>query len=53
MNEIVLRYVGDGAYVEGVPACDLTQAMIDECGIAIEVLLIFCNGDKPIYEKVN
>lgn len=52
-EEIVLHYVGDGACVAGVPACDLTQAMIETCGISVEMLLAFHNGDQPIYEKVK
>ena len=50
MNEIVLRYVGEGTYIEGVPACDLTQQMIDECGVPVVILLAYRNGDKPLYE---
>ena len=39
MSEIVLAYVGGGAYLPGVPACDLTQAMLDECGRTRDELL--------------
>lgn len=43
---IVLRYVGNeeghhGAVVQGVPACDMTQAMIDESGYTVDELLAF------------
>lgn len=45
-DKIVLRYVGNaeghhGAIVPGVPACDMTQAMIDESGYTVEELLAF------------
>lgn len=50
---MILKYVGDGAYVAGVPACDLTQEMIDACGYTIGELLAFRNGDKPVYEVLN
>ena len=45
-NAIVLRYVGNeagnhGAVVAGVPACDLTQDMIDASGYKIDELLAF------------
>lgn len=32
MDEIVLKYVGNGNWLGGVPQCDLTQAMIDAAG---------------------
>lgn len=45
-NAIVLRYVGSnkgnhGAIVNGVPACDLTQEMIDASGYTTDELLAF------------
>lgn len=49
---IVLKYVGDGAYVAGVPACDLTQEMIDASGYTVEQLLEFHSGEQRVYERV-
>ena len=47
---MVLKYVGDGAYIAGVPACDMTQEMIDASGYTIEALLAFSNNGQPLYE---
>jgi len=32
MDEIVLKYVGNGNWLGGVPQCDLTSAMIEAAG---------------------
>lgn len=40
-DEVILRYVGDGAFLNGVPARDLTQADIEQCGHSVEQLLAF------------
>ena len=48
---IVLRYIGEGLYVAGVPACDLTQQMIDDSGYTVEELLAFHDGDRPCYVR--
>ena len=53
MSEIVLRYVGDGAYIVGIPACDMTQEMIDACGYSLETLLAFNNSGQPLYEAAG
>jgi hypothetical protein len=37
-NEVVVRYVGQG-YLQGVPACDLTEEMIAETGKTIDELV--------------
>jgi hypothetical protein len=50
---IVLKYVGSGAFVTGVPACDLTQDMITACGFSEEILLAFRDGDQPLYVKAE
>lgn len=49
-NTVVLRYVGNadghGFNVQGVPACDLTQEMIDASGYTLDELLAFSG---PVY----
>ena len=50
---MVLRYVGEGQYVAGVPATDLTQQQIDESGYTIEQLLAFHSGAQPVYEVID
>ena len=50
---IILKYVGEGQYVAGVPATDLTQEQIDASGYTIEELLKFHSGAVYIYEKVT
>lgn len=47
---IVLRYVGDGAFVFGVPASDLTQAAVDACGLTIDELLAF---EPRVYARIH
>jgi len=37
--EIVLKYVGDGAWLGGVPNVDLTQAQIDASGYTRDRLI--------------
>lgn len=51
--EIVLRYVGNGAYIAGLPACDLTADMIEASGYTAETILGFVVGGKPLYEIVK
>lgn len=48
MDEIVLKYVGDGAFVNGVPARDLTQTDIEQSGHRVEQLLAF---EPRVYER--
>jgi len=51
MDDIVLKYIGHlnhGAFIFGVPACDLTAAMVDECGLSVEELLAY---QPPVYER--
>lgn len=51
MNEqIVLRYIGEGTFVFGVPARDLTQADIDACDFTAAELLGF---SPAVYEPVQ
>ena len=50
---IVLKYVGAGAYITGVPACDLTQEMIDASGFTVVELLAFNAATQPLYEVNN
>lgn len=44
-----VRYVGAGAYVAGVPACDLTAAQVAECGHTVTELVAFSSGGAPVY----
>jgi hypothetical protein len=53
IEPVVLKYVGAGAYVTGISACDLTQSMIDACGFSIEMLLAFRNGEQPLYVRAE
>lgn len=46
---VVLHYIGDGAFIFGVPARDLTQADIDTCGLTAAQLLEY---SPAIYEPV-
>lgn len=50
MDNVILKYVGNagghGYYIEGVPACDLTQGMIDASGYTVDELLAFSG---PVY----
>ena len=45
----VLLYIGDGGYWPGVPACDLTQDMIDATGLSVDELLALRSGGLPLY----
>lgn len=51
--DIVLYYVGDGAWVAGVPASNLTQADIDEVGrnygYSYEDIVALDNNGAPLY----
>ena len=47
---IILRYIGDGAFVNGVPARDLTQTDIEQCGFSVEQLLAF---EPRVYERTG
>ena len=42
---VILKYIGNadghGAYIEGVPATDLTQEQIDASGYTVDELLAF------------
>lgn len=48
--EIVLKYIGDGAYIPGVPRCDLTQYLIDDTGMTADKL---CEYAPAVYERVT
>lgn len=50
---IVLRYVGEGAFLAGVPACDLTAEMIETCGYTVDELLALHNGAQPLYVRAE
>lgn len=50
---IVLRYIGAGAYITGVPACDLTQEQIDASGYTVGELLAYNSATQPLYELVK
>ncbi len=39
MDTIVLKYVGNGDWLGGVPACDLTQAQLDASGYTRDRLI--------------
>lgn len=56
-KNIVLRYVGEGGYQPGIPACDLTQAMVDAVTDAtnwsLEDILALRHGGKPLYELAD
>lgn len=52
-DEIVLIYVGNGAYVAGVPACNLTADQIAESGYTAAQLLAFRNGPDPLYIQAS
>ena len=41
---IVLKYIGNGAYFAGYPACDLTEADIAASGFSAEQLLALTIG---------
>lgn len=45
-----LRYVGEGAFVNGVPARDLTQTDIEQSGLSVEQLLAF---EPRVYERTG
>lgn len=52
MNEqepIVLQYVGNGAYIAGVPTTDLTASDIAASGFAAEEIKAYRNGTEPLY----
>lgn len=50
---IVLRYVLPGCTFHGVPACDLTQEMIDATGLTIEEILALHVGNDHLYKRVE
>jgi hypothetical protein len=50
---IVLKYVGNGDYIPGVPACNLTQVQIDESGFDKEHLLLFHSGNRHVYVEAR
>ena len=45
---IVLKYIGAGAYIPGVPATDLTAEQVKASGYTADQLLAY---SPPIYEK--
>ena len=47
-GKIVLRYVGKGAFLNGVPARDLTAMDIEERGLDVDALV-----KSPLYERVS
>jgi hypothetical protein len=48
-TQIILRYIGNGSYVAGIPATDLTEADIAASGFAIDEIMAFRNGGEPLY----
>ena len=38
-DEVVLRYVGTGDFMPGIPDRDLTAGDVAECGLSIEELM--------------
>ncbi len=49
-EEKILRYVGDGAFVNGVPARDLDSSDIASSGFTVEQLLAF---EPRVYESTG
>ena len=47
-REVVLRYTGEGAFFNGVPARDLTARDIEERGLDVDAL-----AKSPLYEAVG
>lgn len=50
---VILRYVGNGSYVAGIPANDLTEADIAASGFAIEYVLTLSDGHNPLYVPIS
>lgn len=48
-----LIYVGAGAYVPGVPACDLTPEMIAASGRTEDELVAYASGGVAVYRRVG
>ena len=46
---VVLNYVGNGAYIAGVPAVNLTASMIVASGLTIDQIKAYRNGKEPVY----
>lgn len=46
---VVLTYVGNGAYIAGVPATDLTASAIAASGLTIAQIKAYRNGAEPLY----
>jgi len=46
---VVLNYVGNGAYIAGVPAVNLTASMIAASGLTIDQIKAYRNGKEPVY----
>jgi hypothetical protein len=46
---IVLKYIGAGAYVTGIPACDLSEADIAASGFSADQLLAL----PGLFERVT
>ncbi len=47
---VILRYIGDGAFVNGVPARDLEAFDIAQSGFTVEQLLAF---EPRVYESTG
>jgi hypothetical protein len=48
-----LIYVGAGAYVPGVPACDLTPEMIAASGRTEDELVAYASGGVAVYRRAG
>jgi hypothetical protein len=49
MDAIVLKYQGNGGYISGVPATDLTAAAIAASGFTVDEIKAYKNGTEPLY----
>ena len=47
-GKVILRYTGEGAFFDGVPARDLTVRDIEERGLDVDVL-----AKSPLYKAVS
>lgn len=48
MNETILIYNGEGAWLPGVPARDLTQTDVEACGRSVDELV-----DSGLYRSAD
>ena len=52
-TQIILRYIGNGSYVAGIPATDLTAADITASGFAIEQIKALQDNGNALYVPVD